>query len=174
MMEKIRTHLRVNDKSISDQVIPDLTLAEFLHEKMGLTGTKVSCGIGVCKACTVAVRQPGQPHWERLQACIMPVASMNGYEVMTVEGLGSSESLSLQQEAFLKHFSFQCGYCTPGFLMGLTLLLDQLKRTPVKMENLDTVIEEHLGAHICRCTGYAKYYQAIHAVISETPGLLVK
>lgn len=173
MMEKINIHLRINDKTISDQVAPDLTLADFLHEKIGLTGTKVSCGIGVCKACTVAIRQPGQSNLERLQACVMPVAALNGCDVMTVEGLASSGALSLQQRAFLKHFSFQCGYCAPGFLMGVTLLLDQLKRTPVKKENLDKVIEENLGEHICRCTGYAKYYQAIRAVISETPGLLV-
>lgn len=173
MMEKVHIQIQVNDKVISEQIVPDLTLADFLHEKAGLTGTKVSCGIGVCKACTVAVQSPGQSDLQRIQACVMPVAALNGYNIITVEGLASSQALSSQQQAFLKHFSFQCGYCAPGFLMGLTLLMDMLKRNPVKRENLDKVIEDNLGEHICRCTGYVKYYQAIHAVIDETPGLVV-
>lgn len=173
MMEKIEIQLSINDKVVSDKVSPELTLADFLHEKMGLTGTKVACGIGVCKACTVAVTRPGQSALERIQACVMPVSAVNGHKVLTIEGLASSQGLSLQQQSFLKHFSFQCGYCAPGFLMGLTLLMDQLKRQPVKREQLDALIEESMGEHICRCTGYAKYYQAIHAVVAETPGLLV-
>lgn len=173
MKEKIEIQLRINDQPVSEMVFPELTLADFLHEKRGLTGTKVSCGIGVCKACTVAARRPGQFNLERIQACVMPVAALNGYDILTVEGLASSQSLSLQQQSFLNHFSFQCGYCAPGFLMGVTLLIDELKRKPVKRESLDKRIEESMGQHICRCTGYAKYYQAIHAIIAETPGLVI-
>jgi aerobic-type carbon monoxide dehydrogenase small subunit (CoxS/CutS family) len=173
MKEKIEIQLRINDQPVSEMVFPELTLADFLHEKRGLTGTKVSCGIGVCKACTVAARRPGQFNLERIQACVMPVAALNGYDILTVEGLASSQSLSLQQQSFLNHFSFQCGYCAPGFLMGVTLLIDELKRKPVKRESLDKRIEESIGQHICRCTGYAKYYQAIHAIIAETPGLVI-
>ena len=173
MMEKVHIQIQVNGKVISEQIVPDLTLADFLHERAGLTGTKVSCGIGVCKACTVAVQSPGQSDLQRIQACVMPVVALNGYNILTVEGLASSEQLSLQQQAFLKHFSFQCGYCTPGFLMGLTLLMDMLKRNPVKRENLDKVIEDNMGEHVCRCTGYVKYHRAIRAVIEETPGLVI-
>lgn len=173
MIEKIKIQLRINDKDVSEIAFPELTLADFLHEKIGLRGTKVSCGIGICKACTVAARRPGQSGFERIQACVMPVVALNGCDILTVEGLASSQSLSLQQQSFLKHFSFQCGYCAPGFLMGVTLLIDQLKRKPIKRENLDKLIEENIGEHICRCTGYAKYYQAIHAIIAETPGLVV-
>ena len=124
MKEKIEIQLRINDQPVSEMVFPELTLADFLHEKRGLTGTKVSCGIGVCKACTVAARRPGQFNLERIQACVMPVAALNGYDILTVEGLASSQSLSLQQQSFLNHFSFQCGYCAPGFLMGVTLLIN--------------------------------------------------
>lgn len=173
MMETIEIQLSVNGRVVSDKVSPDLTLADFLHEKIGLTGTKVACGIGVCKTCTVAVHGPGRSGLERIQACVMPVSALNGQSILTVEGLATSQGLSLQQQSFLKHFSFQCGYCAPGFLMGLTLLIDQLKRQPVKREHLDALIEQSMGEHICRCTGYAKYYQAIHAVIADTPGLLV-
>ena len=173
MTEKIAIQIRINDKAISENVPSDLTLADFLHEKVGLTGTKVSCGVGVCKACTVAAQPPGQASLDRIQACVMPVVALNGYSILTVEGLASADSLSAQQQSFLKHFSFQCGYCAPGFLMGVTLLIDQLKRHPVKRENLDKVIEESIGAHICRCTGYAKYYKAIHALLDETPGLII-
>ena len=72
---------------------------------------------------------------------------------------------------FLKHFSFQCGYCTPGFLLGASLLIDQLQIKPIKQDQLDQLILENVGDHICRCTGYARYYSAIKEVILKIPGL---
>ena len=166
-------HLNINGQATSDKVSADLTLAEYLHEKKGLTGTKVSCGIGICKACTVAARPPGTKNLQRVQACLMPVVALDHHEILTVEGLGTDRGLSPQQQAFLKHFSFQCGYCAPGFLMGVTLMIDHLKTHPAKQQDLNTVIMEHLGDHICRCSGYANYYRAIRELLQDTPGLLI-
>lgn len=172
MSEHQIIHLKINGQATSDKVTADLTVADYLHEKKGLTGTKVSCGIGVCKACTIAARPPGAQQLQRVQACLIPVVALNQHEILTVEGLATDGKLSPQQQAFLRNFSFQCGYCAPGFLIGVTLMMDHLKSNPAKKEDLDTLIMEHLGDHICRCSGYANYYRAIRELLLETPGLL--
>ena len=171
MSSKQRITLTVNQRKISTEVAPDLTLADFLHEELGLSGTKVCCGMGICKACTVAIRPHGETRLARAQACIMPVARLNQHELITIEGLANGESLNPLQEAFLKHFSFQCGYSTSGFLMGATLLIDQLRAAPIPKDQVEQAIATNLGEHICRCTGYVKYYAAIKEVILQTPGL---
>jgi aerobic-type carbon monoxide dehydrogenase small subunit (CoxS/CutS family) len=171
MNPKQQVTLVVNGQKLSRSVTADLSLADFLHEDLGLSGTKVCCGMGVCKACTVAVKKKGEKLLERAQACISPVTSLDGAEVTTVEGLSPKGRLSQLQEAFLKHFSFQCGYSAPGFLMGATILVDQLKAKPIPVAEVDQAIEASLGEHVCRCTGYVKYHAAIKDVILSTPGL---
>lgn len=172
-MKQIKIHLKVNGNEVDAEAPAEISLADFLHEKLGLTGTKVSCGIGICKACTVAASPSGQTNLQRLQACIMPAVALQGYSILTVEGLAAEGSLSPQQQALLKHFSFQCGYCAPGFLMGITLMLDQLKRNPAKRSELNKVILDNMGDHICRCTGYVNYHAAIKELLLNTPGLIV-
>jgi aerobic-type carbon monoxide dehydrogenase small subunit (CoxS/CutS family) len=82
--------------------------------------------------------------------------------------------LSPVQQAFIEHYAFQCGYCTPGFVTGATVLMDQLKRAPVSRKDLERVIEDALGPHICRCTGYVRYYAAVRQLIVDTPGLIAR
>uniref|UniRef100_UPI001EF8166A 2Fe-2S iron-sulfur cluster-binding protein n=1 Tax=Enterobacter hormaechei TaxID=158836 RepID=UPI001EF8166A len=77
------------------------------------------------------------------------------------------------QQAFIEHFSFQCGYCTPGFVTGATVLIDRLKRRPVPRAELERTITEALDAHICRCTGYVRYFEAVREVVLKTPGLVL-
>lgn len=173
MMNTTSIELNVNGKEVAHTAPADITLADFLHEKLALTGTKVSCGTGICKACTVAVRSPGQSHWQRTQACLMPAVALQGHQILTVEGVAQGEQLSAEQIALLRHFSFQCGYCAPGFLMGIVLLVDKLKAQPARRHELSQVIEENLGQHICRCSGYVKYHEAITALLLATPGLVV-
>ncbi len=170
-MKQVTISLTVNGAPVSRTAPEDISLADFLHEKLKLTGTKVSCAMGICKACTVAVRQPDHKRLQRVQACITPAAALEGQEVTTVEGLSVNGALSSAQQALLENFSFQCGYCTPGFLMGITLLIDTLSAKPVPRQAIDQVIEEHLGQHICRCTGYANYRKAILKILDETPGI---
>jgi len=172
-MNKINIQLNINGKNMQASANPEISLADFLHEKLGLTGTKVSCGIGICKACTVAVSPPGDQGLQRMQACLMPAVALQGFNIFTVEGLASGDILSAQQQAVLEHFSFQCGYCAPGFLMGITLLIDQLKRNPVKRSDLHQVIQESMGDHICRCSGYVKYYEAINELLLNSDGLVI-
>jgi aerobic-type carbon monoxide dehydrogenase small subunit (CoxS/CutS family) len=90
-----------------------------------------------------------------------------------VEGLaGSSGTPSPLQQAFLDEFAFQCGYCTPGFLMATHMLMERLRLAPLAEDQLDAAIQDACGSHICRCTGYARYYAAIRKVILATPGLI--
>ncbi|MDN4016546.1 (2Fe-2S)-binding protein [Zwartia panacis] len=173
-MTQINIQLKVNGKDVQGQANADISLADFLHEKLGLTGTKVSCGIGICKACTVAVSASGDQGLQRMQACLMPAVGLQGMNIMTVEGLSSGDVLSVQQQALLSHFSFQCGYCTPGFLMGITLLMDQLKRNPVKYSDLNQTVMDSMGDHLCRCSGYGKYHDAIKEVLMNTQGLVIR
>lgn len=170
-MKQVPISLVINGEPVSRPAPADISLADFLHEKTGLTGTKVSCGMGICKACTVAVRGKDSQGLQRVQACITPATAIAGQQLLTVEGLSSKGALSPAQQAFLRNFSFQCGYCAPGFLMGVVLLLDDLKAKPVHRHEIAQVIEKHLGQHICRCTGYAKYHKAIRQLLEEMPGI---
>ncbi|MEM7306269.1 MAG: (2Fe-2S)-binding protein [Planctomycetota bacterium] len=165
-----RVQLTVNGVRHEAEVSTTTRLVDFLQDELGLTGTKFCCGIGVCRACTVASRNAPEAPRVPMLSCSTPVAAVDGYEIDTVEGLGSAEDLSPLQRAFLEHFSFQCGYCTPGFLMAATLLIERLQNDPVAEDEIDAAIAEACGEHICRCTGYVRYYEAMRAVIQATPG----
>lgn len=171
MIQKKTISLVVNGKVVSSNAVPGISLASFLHENLGLTGTKVSCGLGICKACTVALSDEKTNSLTRLQACITPAETISGRTLLTVEGLQFEARFKPLQDAFLRHFSFQCGYCTPGFLLGASLLIDQLRLNPIKLDQLDRIILESVGDHVCRCTGYSRYYSAIKEVVLKTPGL---
>ncbi len=140
------------------------TLLDFLHDDLNLTGTKLCCGIGVCRACTVSVAKGDTAAATPTIACSTPLHLLRGAHVRTVEDVADGDALAPIQEAFLKHFSFQCGYCTPGFVMAATVFLDGLSRNPIAVADLDAAIEDAIGAHICRCTGYVRYYEALREV----------
>ena len=142
----------------------DLTMNDFLREYLGLTGTKFGCGAAQCLSCAVIVDNPGGTS-ETSPTCIVPAARFNGKSVRTVEGHANDGELSVLQKAFIEHFAFQCGYCTPGFLNEAQVLLERLARKPVALSELDKTIAEALDGHLCRCTGYVKYYEAVRAVI---------
>lgn len=165
--------LTVNGQPTGPRAVAStLPLVDFLHDTLGLTGTKFCCGIAVCRACTVSVRRtPGAPS-NPVLACTTPVVAVDGMVVDTVEGLAVDGEPDALQQAFLDGFAFQCGYCTPGFLMGTTVLMDRLRRAPVPADRLDAEIASALGDHICRCTGYARYYAAIKKAILAAPGLV--
>ena len=141
------------------------TLLDYLHDDLNLTGTKLCCGIGVCRACTVIVRKG--PASNPMISCSTPLSVLDRTEVRTVENIADDGHLSRIQEAFLHHFSFQCGYCAPGFVMAATVFLDELSRSPLHEDQLDAAIEDAIGSHICRCTGYVRYYEAVREVALE-------
>lgn len=154
----VRLHL--NGQPLNCQVDTDLKLIDLLHEDLGLTGTKFCCGLGLCQACTVLTRSAPSALPEPIRACVTLVSALDGQHIDTVEGVASPQALAPVQQAFLKHFAFQCGYCTPGFVMATLALLARLKAQPVALAKLDEAIEAALGAHVCRCTGYARYHAA--------------
>jgi aerobic-type carbon monoxide dehydrogenase small subunit (CoxS/CutS family) len=146
------------------EVRDDLTMNDFLREFLGLTGTKFGCGAAQCLSCSVIVDDPdGSSHTR--PTCIASAASFNGKAIRTVEGHAKNGELSPLQMAFVEHFAFQCGYCTPGFLNEAQVLLERLARKPVARPDLDKTITEALDGHLCRCTGYVKYHEAVRAVI---------
>jgi aerobic-type carbon monoxide dehydrogenase small subunit (CoxS/CutS family) len=172
MTDLVKVRFHVNGKPVDTQVPTDVPLLDFLQEELGLSGTRLCCGIGVCKACTVAARRVPTSQAQPMLACSTPVALLQGQSITTVEGTGSMDQPSAVQQAFLDHFAFQCGYCTPGFVMATEMLLSRLRAQPVQRAQLDAAIEEAVGQHICRCTGYARYHQAIRAVVLAEKGLV--
>ena len=169
--------LRINGKTHGPLEIPvELMLIDVLHEYLGLTGTRMGCGQGECRACTVIVDDERGPR--EVRSCITGAHYFDGKSIRTVEGhakrdaQGQIVELSVVQQAFLDHFSFQCGYCTPGFVNAATVLLERLAKSPIPREDIEATVLEALDPHLCRCTGYVRYYQAVKQLILTTPGLL--
>jgi aerobic carbon-monoxide dehydrogenase small subunit len=127
------------------------TLLHALREELGITSPKAGCQQGGCGACTVLV--DGEPR----RSCLTPLAAVDGSSVTTVEGIGEPGNLSSVQAAFYEQNGMQCGFCTPGFVLATTALLDR-NPSPSREEIL-----EELGGHVCRCTGYVKIVAAVEA-----------
>jgi aerobic-type carbon monoxide dehydrogenase small subunit (CoxS/CutS family) len=173
MMETIDLDFTVNGERISRSGIhADMMLVDFLREEIGLIGTKFCCGIAVCRVCTVSLAWVPGAHQVAIRSCTTPLRDINHQVVTTVEGIGDESSLHPLQQAFLDNFAFQCGYCCPGFLMASYALLDKLKRQPIPRDTVDAAIEDAVGQHICRCTGYVRYHRAIKQVLLDMPGLV--
>ncbi|MGW2564519.1 molybdopterin-dependent oxidoreductase [Streptomyces sp. NPDC001514] len=133
---------------------PDATAAQVLRETLGLTGTKLVCGAGVCGACTVHV--DGVPR----VACLMPAAALEGRSVTTVEGLGGGHPV---QRAFAAHDALQCGYCTPGFVMEASSFVDRWRAEYGDTAPSRAEIAAALAGHLCRCGAYEGIYAAVAA-----------
>jgi aerobic-type carbon monoxide dehydrogenase small subunit (CoxS/CutS family) len=146
------------------EVRDDLTMNDFLREHLGMTGTKFGCGAAQCLSCAVIIDNPDGTSYTS-PTCIVAAASFDGKTIRTVEGHAKNGELSALQKAFIEHFAFQCGYCTPGFLNEAQVLLERLARKPVARAELETTITEALDGHLCRCTGYIKYHEAVRDVI---------
>jgi carbon-monoxide dehydrogenase small subunit len=148
--------LKVNGAVEEVYTEPSWTLAKVLREQLGLTGTKLSCGAGDCGACTVLV------DGKAIRSCLLLATKAKGKEITTIEGLkGKDGKLHPIQEAFIEHFAFQCGYCTPGMIMSTKALLDENPKPT------ETEIKEALRGNLCRCTGYTKIVEAVLAVADK-------
>jgi aerobic-type carbon monoxide dehydrogenase small subunit (CoxS/CutS family) len=141
--------LTVNGKSYEAKVEPRTTLADCLRHSLGLTGTHVGCEHGVCGACTVIL--DGMP----VRSCLMFAVQADGAEITTVEGLAKGDGLSPLQAAFRKHHALQCGFCTPGILTTMHVLLSEEPDADADR------IREVLSGNICRCTGYIQIVEAV-------------
>jgi aerobic-type carbon monoxide dehydrogenase small subunit (CoxS/CutS family) len=171
------------------EVSEGLSLNDVLQEYLGLTGCRTVCGMGVCSACTVIV--DSDEGSSELQSCITPAHAMQGRAIRTIEGHarkdgarkdgarkdgarkdgarkngdGAIDNLSDVQQAFLRHFSFQCGYCTPGFVAAATVLLERVRKQPIARDEVDGAVAAALEPHLCRCTGYVRYYAAVKELV---------
>jgi aerobic-type carbon monoxide dehydrogenase small subunit (CoxS/CutS family) len=142
----------------------DLTMNDFLREHLGMTGTKFGCGAAQCLCCAIIIdNQDGTSHTS--PTCIVPAVHFDGLSIRTVEGHAKNGELSALQIAFIDHFAFQCGYCTAGFLNESQVLLERLARAPIARAAVESTIAEALEGHLCRCTGYIKYHEAVRDVI---------
>lgn len=148
--------LTVNGQRRSVNTEPDRPLLEVLREDLGLTGTKFGCGEGQCAACTVLL------DGNTVMSCQTPVSEADGRTITTIEGLAEGDWLHPVQEAFLAEGGFQCGYCTSGMILATVALLRQVP------EPTETQIRTWLGGHLCRCCGYPKILNAVHAAVSRT------
>jgi aerobic-type carbon monoxide dehydrogenase small subunit (CoxS/CutS family) len=145
-------------------VSENLSMNDFLREYLGMTGTKFGCGAAQCLSCAVIVDTPDGTSYTS-PTCVTSAASFDGKAIRTVEGHAKDGELSALQKAFIAHFAFQCGYCTAGFLNEGQVLLERLARTPVNRAELEQTIADALDGHLCRCTGYVKYHEAVRDVI---------
>jgi carbon-monoxide dehydrogenase small subunit len=147
----------LNGKPTKLTVDPERMLLWVLRDDLGLTGTKFGCGQAVCGSCTVIVDD------NAVRSCVTPVGDVAGKKVLTIEGLAAGDKLHPLQQAFADHHAFQCGYCTPGMIMGAYALL--LKNP--KATRGDIVRE--LDPHLCRCGAHVRIVQAV-----ETAGATMK
>ena len=150
-MSKIDISLDVNGTKYSAKVEPRRTLADTLREDCGLTGTHLGCEHGVCGACTVLVND------EPVRSCLMFAVQAQESAISKVEGLADGDKLNELQNAFWEHHALQCGFCTPGFLMLATGILE-------KNPNIsDAELRHVLSSNLCRCTGYQNILEAVKA-----------
>ena len=147
-MHKVIT-LNVNMDDHTIAVKPNATLLDVLREKVGLTGTKKGCELGVCGACTVLVDDAP------MSSCLLLAVNMTGKRITTIEGLEKKGILHPVQKAFIYSGAIQCGYCTPGMVLSAFALIKQ------RPEPTDDEIKEALGGNLCRCTGYVKILDAV-------------
>lgn len=140
----------LNGRPVEIEYEPQETLAEVLRERLNLTGTKISCEVQVCGACTVLV--DGLP----VSSCTLLAYETRERNVVTIEGIAKSDgTLHPVQQAFIDEFAFQCGFCTPGMILAAKALLDENPRP-----SRDEIIH-YMDGNICRCTGYVPIVRAI-------------
>jgi len=154
-MKKTAISLNVNNETHDIVSNPNKTLLEVLRDDLHLTGTKESCGEGVCGSCTVLI--DGAP----VRSCLTLAVAAQGKEITTIEGLRAGEKLHPVQEAFVNHHAIQCGFCSPGMILTAYALLKE-NPTPTEAE-----IRRAISGNICRCTGYAKIVEAIKSLAEE-------
>ena len=141
----------LNGEAVTATVEPHHSLVEMLRDRFDLTGARESCGQGLCGCCTVLVDGVA------VSGCLELAAFADGCEVTTVEHLDAAGPLDPVQEAFIAHGAFQCGFCTPGFIL---MTKDLLAREP---DPDDAAIRDHLAGNLCRCAAYPEIIQAVKA-----------
>jgi aerobic carbon-monoxide dehydrogenase small subunit len=162
--DTVAVALTVNGQAHEAVVEPRRTLADLLRESLGLTGTHLGCEHGVCGACTVILDD------EPVRSCLVLAVQARGSSVTTIEGLAvGPDQLHPVQQACLECLSFQCGFCTPGFLMAAVAYLGELERAGAAVPS-DPEIREAMSGNLCRCTGYQTIIDGIRLAAERTIG----
>ncbi len=156
MIESIPITVEVNGTIQRLKVMPHHSLAVVIREQLGLLGTKISCGEGECGACTVIL------DGKAVNSCMVLAVEADGCSVLTIEGLAKNGELHPIQTAFIEEGAVQCGFCTPGMVMSTKALLDE------NPEPEEEQIREALAGNLCRCTGYHRIINAVHAAARKS------
>ncbi len=150
-MQRVPITLTVNGQPVTAEVEPRTTLADFLREGLGLTGTKLGCEHGICGSCTVL--------WdgEAVRSCLVLAVQADGASITTIEGLAADGALHPVQQAFWEKHALQCGFCTPGMVLTAVAFLAE------NPDPDDEAIREALSGNLCRCTGYQNIVRAVRS-----------
>ena len=152
----LKINLSVNGKNHSVEVPVYRTLVDLLRYDLDLTGTKETCGVGVCGACTIIM------NGEMIASCITLAVKADGSDIQTIEGVAQNNQLHPIQTAFINHWGFQCCSCTPGQIIAAKALLD------VNPQPNQEEIRDWMMGNLCRCTGYYQIVEAITEAMSES------
>src|ERR687897_1799932 len=151
--------LRLNGRDEKFTIDDADTLLEVLRDRFKLWSVREGCGVGACGTCTVLL--DGRP----VNSCFLLAARASGHEVVTLEGLSDGETLHAIQEAFVSQRALQCAYCTPGFVLSVKALLDEIA------DPSDEEIREYLSGNLCRCAGYADILRAVRVAQDKKQSL---
>ena len=155
----LRVEMTVNGQHISEEVESRITLADFLRHQVGLTGTHLGCEHGVCGSCTVVL------DGDAVRSCLLFAVQADGTSITTIEGLAAADgTMHPVQQAFLESHSFQCGFCTPGFVMTVYELLTKEPQIPTDE------IRPALDGNLCRCTGYQSIVAGVELAKQKLAG----
>lgn len=158
MTDGVAIEVRVNGRAVRASVPARMTLVDFLRERLGLTGTHIGCGEGLCGACNVLLES------RSARACLTLAVQADGTDVVTIEGLSPPGYASKVQDCLVRHHALQCGFCTPGFVVLIEELLAEVDagRRPTAIQ-----IRGHLSSSLCRCTGYAPIIAAAEELVAD-------
>ena len=148
----------LNGEPVTADVKPHHNVVEVLQRDFNLTGARESCGQGLCGCCTVIV------DGKAVSGCLYLAIFLDGTEVRTIEGMADGDTLSPEQEAFIEAGAFQCGYCTPGFILMTRQLLDE------NPDPDDDAIKHYLSGNLCRCGAYLEIMEAVKLAARKRRG----
>jgi aerobic-type carbon monoxide dehydrogenase small subunit (CoxS/CutS family) len=155
-------NLRINGREEKITIDDADTLLEVLRDRFKLWSVREGCGVGACGTCTVLI--DNRP----VSSCFLLAARLAGHDIVTLEGLNEGPELHYIQEAFVSQRALQCAYCTPGFVLSVKALLDEIA------DPSDEEIREYLAGNLCRCAGYADILRAVRVAQDKKQSLAIK
>jgi aerobic carbon-monoxide dehydrogenase small subunit len=155
-------NLRINGREEKITIDDADTLLEVLRDRLKLWSVREGCGVGACGTCTVLI--DNRP----VSSCFLLAARLAGHDIVTLEGLNEGPELHYIQEAFVSQRALQCAYCTPGFVLSVKALLDEIAAPS------DEEIREYLAGNLCRCAGYADILRAVRVAQDKKQSLAIK